>query len=150
MAKLLVGSLKGLLLSLIVMRDAIPTTWRRIPSRYRLEGTKCNTCNTPFFPPRKVCPKCRRKSKIVPFVFSGKGKVYSFTEISVPPKGLERQIPYVLAIIELDEGPRVTGQIVDARYEDIKIGDRVEVVFRRLQQNDPEGIIHYGFKFRLA
>ncbi len=132
------------------MKESIALTWRRIPHRYRLEGTKCEVCGNVYFPPRNVCPKCRSKGKIVPFTFSGKGKVYSLTEISVPPTGLERQVPYVFAIIELDEGARVAGQIVDASYEDVSIGDRVEVVFRKIQQDDPEGLIHYGFKFRLV
>ena len=82
--------------------------------------------------------------------YSGKGKVYSFTEITSPPEGFEEQAPYVLAIIELDEGAKVTGQIVDAVASDVKIGSRVEQVFRVIQRDDPEGLIHYGFKFRLV
>ena len=131
------------------MKESIPLTWRRIPERYRLKGSKCATCSTHYFPPRIVCQKCRRKGKIAPFFFSGNGSVYSFTEISSPASGFESQVPYVLAIIELDEGARLTGQIVDARKENVNIGNRVEAVFRKIQSDDPEGLIHYGFKFRL-
>ncbi len=132
------------------MKESIPITWRRIPSRYRLEGTKCENCNKHFFPPRNICPNCRRKGKIKPYVFSGKGKVVSFTTVYVAPEGFERNVPYVLAIIELEEGARVTGEIVDCKEEEVKIGDEVEMVFRKIQQEDPEGIIHYGYKFRLV
>lgn len=132
------------------MRTSIPLTWRRIPERYRLIGTKCNTCNTSYFPTRIVCHKCRRKGKIEKCEFKGKGKIYSFTEISSAPAGFEEQAPYVLAIIELEEGPRLTAQIVDVKGSDVKIGDTVESVFRTIQRDDPEGLIHYGFKFRLA
>ncbi len=131
------------------MKESIPLTWRRIPYRYRLEGTKCETCGRVFFPPRSVCPHCRRKGKIVPMKFSGKGRIYSYTTVYVAPEGYERNVPYVLAIVELDEGARVTGEIVDAKEEDVEMGKRVEVVFRKLQQEDPEGVIHYGYKFRL-
>lgn len=132
------------------MKESIPLTWRRIPERYRMRGAKCTTCSTPYFPPRIVCPKCRRKGKLEQMNFKGTGTVYSFTEISSPASGFEEQVPYVFAIIELDEGARVNGQIVDASKKDVKIGDKVEPVFRKIQSNDPEGLIHYGFKFRLV
>lgn len=129
------------------MKESIPLNWRRIKERYYLKATKCLTCNSIYFPPRSVCPKCRRKGKIVETKLSGKGEIYSFTRVYVPPEGLEKQAPYYLAIIKLKEGPMITAQIVDVE-DGIKIGDRVEVVFRKLQQEDPEGVIHYGFKFR--
>lgn len=132
------------------MKESISLTWRRIPERYRLLGVKCVTCGKAYFPRREICPKCRRKGKFEDIQFSGKGKVYSFTEVHVPPEGFKEQAPYVLAIIELDEGARLTAQIVDAKEEDVKIGDKVEVCFRAIQRDDPEGLIHYGFKFRLV
>jgi uncharacterized OB-fold protein len=132
------------------MKESIPLTWRRIPERYRLLGTRCANCNTHYFPKRSICPKCRRRGKIEDVRYSGKGKVYSFTEICSPPQGFEEQAPYVLAIIELDEGARLTGQIVDAHKADVKIGSRVDQVFRVIQRDDPEGLIHYGFKFKLV
>lgn len=132
------------------MRESIPLNWRRIPERYRMLGVKCETCAQTYFPKRSICPKCRRKGKITEMKFSGKGKVFSFTEVTSPPEGFEDQVPYVLAIIELDEGAKLTAQIVDAHMNDIKIGSRVEQVFRVIQKDDPEGLIHYGFKFKLV
>lgn len=132
------------------MRESVPLNWRRLPERYRILGMKCESCGTNYFPKRSICPKCRRKGKLVEVRFAGMGKVYSFTEISAAPEGFEDQVPYILAIIELDEGVKLTAQIVDAHKDDVKIGSRVESVFRAIQRDDPEGIIHYGFKFRLV
>jgi len=132
------------------MKEAIPLTWRRIPERYRLLGVTCETCGKNHFPKRLLCPKCRRKGKMVEIQYAGKGKVYSFTEVSAPPAGFEDQVPYILAVIELDEGARLTAQIVDAHKDDVKIGSKVEQVFRVIQRDDPEGLIHYGFKFKLV
>lgn len=137
------------------MKESISLTWRRIPERYRILGSKCITCGTTYFPSRAICPKCRRKGKLERLKFSGKGKVYSFTEIKAPSVGFEDQAPYMLAIIELEEGARLTGQIVDCDCGSdcacsVKIGDKVESVFRVIQRDDPEGLIHYGFKFRLV
>lgn len=132
------------------MKESIPLTWRRIPERYRLLGAKCETCGKCYFPKRSLCPKCRRKGKIVEVKYAGKGKVVSFTEVTSPPDGFEDQVPYILAIIELEEGARLTAQIVDATKADVKIGSKVEQVFRVIQRDDPEGLIHYGFKFKLS
>ncbi|MBI5051363.1 Zn-ribbon domain-containing OB-fold protein, partial [Candidatus Micrarchaeota archaeon] len=113
-------------------------------------GTKCVNCTTNYFPTRIVCPKCRRKGKTEKVQFKGKGKIYSFTEISAAAAGFEDQVPYVLALVELEEGPKLTTQIVDVMGKEVKIGDKVEMVFRAIQRDDPEGLIHYGFKFRLV
>jgi len=60
---------------------------------------------------------------------------------------MEIEAPYIVGIVELDEGPKVTAQIVDAREEELKIGMPVKMVFRRLRVDGDEGLIHYGFKF---
>ncbi|MFA5049392.1 MAG: Zn-ribbon domain-containing OB-fold protein [Candidatus Micrarchaeia archaeon] len=132
------------------MKSSISLTWRRIPERYRLEGNECLSCKSSFFPPRAVCPKCRRKGKLSPKRYSGKGKIYSYTRIHVPPDGFETQAPYFLALIDLAEGARILGQIVDCQENDISEGANVESVFRMIQKDDPEGLIHYGFKFRIV
>ncbi len=132
------------------MKESIPLTWRRIPERYRLIGVKCETCGKNYFPSRPICPKCRRKGKLVKVQFSGKGKIYTHTTIYSAPTGFENQVPYVIALIELEEGARVLGQVVDCDPKDVKIGAKVEKIFREIQRDDPEGLIHYGFKFKLA
>ena len=132
------------------MRSSIPLTWRRIPERYCMIGSKCTTCSGHFFPTREVCPKCRRKGKLEKVQFAGKGTIYSFTEIDSAPSGFEEQTPYVLAIVQLDEGARLTAQVVDVRASDIKIGDKVKAVFIMIQKDGDECLIHYGFKFRKA
>ncbi|MGB9719257.1 MAG: Zn-ribbon domain-containing OB-fold protein [Candidatus Anstonellales archaeon] len=128
------------------MRESVSLAWRRYPERYRMEGSQCTNCGEKFFPPRKVCPNCRRKGKIASFKFSGKGEVYSYTVVFSPPTGFEEQVPYTIVLVKLEEGAMVLGQLVDDG--DVRIGDRVEAVFRKIQSDDPEGLIHYGFKFR--
>ena len=129
--------------------ENLAITWRRIPERYRLTGSACETCKTNYFPTRKLCPKCRRKGKIVMKQFSGKGKVYSFTEVTAGPAGFELEVPYVLAIVELSEGPRLTAQVVGVSEKDVSIGVPVEMIFRKIMEDSKEGLIHYGYKFRL-
>jgi uncharacterized OB-fold protein len=79
---------------------------------------------------------------------SGKGEVLTYTIIHVGSDDFEEQIPYPIAIIQLDEGPRLTAQIVDCDNDDIHIGMRVESTFRKIQQDSSTGAIYYGYKFR--
>src|ERR1035437_1278895 len=87
---------------------AVPRFWREIPNRYNLIGTKCENCGTYYFPPRPVCPPCRRKGVIREYQFEGSGKVVTHTTIYSAPEGFSKMTPYVLAIVELDEGPMLT------------------------------------------
>lgn len=81
---------------------------------------------------------------------SGRGTVVSFSVIHDAPKDFDMMKPYVLAIVELEEGLRVTSQIIDAETEDVQIGMPVEAAFRKLGEEGEAGVIHYGYKFRPA
>ena len=95
--------------------------WRAIPQRYNMVGTKCETCGKVFFPPRSVCPHCRRNGKIVEHKCSGKGKVLTFSVVHSASDQYADMKPYVLAIVELEEGARMTTQIV-CEPEEVYIG----------------------------
>ncbi|HLD62365.1 MAG TPA: Zn-ribbon domain-containing OB-fold protein [Candidatus Norongarragalinales archaeon] len=132
------------------MRDALPLVWREIPERYNLIGSICENCKQEFFPQRLICPNCRRKGNLVEKKMPGEGKVFSFTEVHSGAKGFENETPYSLAIIELANGVKVLGHIVDAQPDKIRIGAKVSVVFRKIFAEGEEGIIAYGYKFKIA
>ena len=121
-------------------RQGIPPTWRSKPEKYRLVGSKCTDCGSVYFPQKNLCDKCSLST--VDFVFSGRGVVESYTIIRTPPAGFTG--PYLVAIIKLKEGPKITANVVG---EKIVIGDEVGSVFRRLNDTT-EGVIHYGLKFK--
>ena len=131
------------------MTEGLALHWRLIPSRYNLIGSECKTCGEKFFPPRSICPTCRRKGSINRYKFSGDGEVYSCTVVRAPPTGFEFQKPYAIALVKLEEGSMCTAQIVDCNPEDVKIGDKVELVFRKIMADNESGIIRYGYKFKL-
>ena len=126
---------------------SVPRFWRRINSLYRLEGVKCKDCGKEYFPARSRCVECNSYS-VEPFLFSGFGKVITFSWVYTPPKGFNNTIPYCLAIVELDEGPKVTTQIVGVDQKNVKIDMPVEFAFRKISSEGEEGVITYGFKFR--
>jgi uncharacterized OB-fold protein len=81
------------------------------------------------------------------FTFAGKGEVYSYTTLQETPEGFDEQAPYVLALIKLDEGPIITAQLTDVDGP-VAIGDKVEMVTRKLMTEGARGMIIYGYKFR--
>ncbi len=127
---------------------AVPRFWREIPNRYNLVGARCGNCNKVLFPPRYICPYCRRMGKLEPYRLKRRGKIFSYTIIHAAANGFEDQAPYALAIIELEDGPRLTAQVTDCNTDEIKIGDEVEIVFRRMGEDGKDGVIYYGFKAR--
>ena len=128
--------------------QSVPMLWRRIKNVYNLVGRHCRTCDTKYFPPVPLCPKCRRKTDFVDSQLSGLGKIYSYTIIHDPPAGFKDLAPYVLALVRLDEGPLVLSQIVEVDSELLKIGMSVQVVFRRIGDAGRTGVLRYAYKFR--
>ena len=125
----------------------IPRNWRLHQQRYRLVGEICERCGEHLFPPRDVCPECEAPAK-TPFNFSGRGEVYSYSTVYHPPAEFERDAPYTVALVRLEEGPLVTAQLTDVDVEEVHVGMSVEIVTRRMSSNGDEGVINYGYKFR--
>jgi uncharacterized OB-fold protein len=121
--------------------------WRLQQQRYGLVGEVCPHCEEKIFPPRDVCPNCAQEAK-TPYVFSGKGEVFSYTTVYDPPEGYEGNAPYTVALIQLEEGPLVTAQLTDVDNGKVEIGVPVEMVTRKLREDGERGMLVYGYKFR--
>jgi hypothetical protein len=120
--------------------------WREIPQRYRLEANKCESCDTTYFPPRLVCPQCKKRD-LLPAKLAEKGKILTYTIIRVPPHQFADQAPYAVGVIELEDGVKITAQIVDCDFEELKVGKKVRIEFRKIFQEGESGILCYGYKF---
>ena len=79
---------------------------------------------------------------------SGKGEVFSWTIIYDAPYGYQEFAPYVVAWVQLEEGPLVTAMLTDINIHDVEMGMKVEVVTRVLRKDGNKGLIVYGNKFR--
>jgi uncharacterized OB-fold protein len=123
--------------------------WRENPSRYNLAANTCHNCGRVFFPPRTICPDCRRKSlgRMKPIKLKGEGEVYSFSLVHDVPAALETQKPYVIAMVKMEEGVMLTSQIIDVDPAQVKIGMKVRTTLRKLGEDGTQGVIYYGYKF---
>jgi uncharacterized OB-fold protein len=95
----------------------------------RLLLQRCADCEAVIWYPRGFCPACSG-SRLDWFEASGRGTVYSFTVVRRGAMGLYAGTePYVLAYVELDEGPRVMTNVVDCDPDAVSVGDAVSAVF---------------------
>lgn len=76
------------------------------------------------------------------------GIVESFTIVYNAPKDYEENIPYIIALVRLENGVKIISQIVDA--DKIEIGMKVEPCLRKVCVDGDDGLIHYGTKFRVT
>ena len=131
---------------------SVPRFWREIPERYNLQASKCGNCQAIHFPPREVCPTCRRASigKLTPVRLSGRGRILEWTRVHKAAPGYAMQVPYVVALIQSDEGPIITGTVVDSDPAAIRCGAAVHSVFRRLGADGDDGVIYYGTKWQVS
>jgi uncharacterized protein len=128
-----------------MFRDSSIIRWRNYKDRYMLIGYECVSCGKKYFEKKGLCP-CG-ETEFSEIEFSGKGKIVSFTQVHSGPEAFAEMAPYCVAIIDLEEGARLTGQVVDCKYEELKIGTEVEAVFRKFYKSGDKGVIHYGTKF---
>jgi uncharacterized OB-fold protein len=89
---------------------------------------RCRACSATTWYPRGLCPSCG-VTDLEWIEASGRGTVYSYTVIHRGEGAYRETTPYVLAYVELDEGPRLLTNVVDTDPGAVSVGQEVEVVF---------------------
>lgn len=99
-------------------------------ARGELRVMRCSSCGTAQFPPRAVCPACATPGAGEWVTASGRGEVWSFGvfhKAYLPEPA--PQPPYNVAVVQLDEGPKLITNIVSVPQSEIRVGMAVEAVF---------------------
>ena len=78
----------------------------------RLLGLKCQDCNAITVPPKIACQKCASTDMEI-IELKGKGKIQTFTTVFVASEGRQGEVPYIIVLTELDEGPWIMGNLID-------------------------------------
>jgi uncharacterized OB-fold protein len=103
-------------------------------NRRSMEVQRCESCGSHVFYPRGLCPSCgSRALRWTPV--SGRGRIYAFTIVHRPTNAAFRaDAPYILAMVELDEGVRMMTNIVGVAPDParVRIGMPVEVVYEEV------------------
>lgn len=92
--------------------------------------------------------KIHRHQKETTSLIGKKGKIVVWTIIRIATKLFSSQAPYPVAIVKLDKGQQLIGQLVDWEEEDLKKGREVIAVLRRSWTEDKESVITYTIKFK--
>ena len=114
-----------------------------------LEGHKCQSCSAVYLGERAVCSKCGARDKIKTEKLANTGTLYVYSIVHRSFPGIE--VPYVSAIVDLDGGGTVKGNLIniDPDPEKIKLGMPVEVVYKdALGRKDREGNSYVSYFFQ--
>lgn len=76
----------------------------------KLLGLKCNSCGNITVPPKMTCQECGGTDLDI-VELSKMGKIVTFTVVNVAPEGRQNEVPYIIALVKLDEGPWIMGNL---------------------------------------
>lgn len=115
-----------------------------------LEGQKCKKCGAIFLGERRACSKCSTVGEFEAHKLSDRGELYVFSIIHRSFPGVE--VPYVSAVVDLEGGGTVKGNLVnvDPTPEKVKLGMPVEVIYKIAPRKDAEGNEYLTYYFQPA
>jgi hypothetical protein len=113
-----------------------------------LEGHKCKNCGSVFIGERSTCSKCYARDQIEPVKLGATGELYVFSIVHRSFPGIE--VPYISAIVDLDGGGTVKGNLIGIEPvpEKIKLGMKVELVYKVAPTKDREGNEYLAYYFQ--
>jgi len=91
---------------------------------------RCDACGKYWFPPSLLCPHCN-ETKWTWTSTSGRGRIFSYVVYHwVYHPGFAEEVPYAVAVIELDEGPRMVSNVIGIAPDKLACDLRVQVVYQ--------------------
>ncbi len=113
-----------------------------------LEGHRCKQCEAVFLGERSVCASCGAREELSPFKLSNQGELYVYSIVHRSFPGIE--VPYISAIVDLEGGGTVKGNLIniDPDPEQIKMGMPVEVVYQIAPRKDADGNEYLAYFFQ--
>jgi len=92
--------------------------------------------------------KVWRRQKEIKKILGKTGKILAWTKIFISGKEFKKYAPYPVVLVDIEDGSKAYGQLVDYRLSNIKTGQKVIAVLRKVREATPEGVIAYGIKFK--
>ena len=114
-----------------------------------IEGHKCGDCGAMYLGERANCAKCGARGKIEKTRLSNTGKLYAYTIVHRSFPGIE--VPYISAIVDLDGGGTIKGNLIDTEPdpEKIEFGMPIDVVYKdALGRKDRDGNSYISYFFQ--
>lgn len=125
-------------------RPAAPPAARKEDWKFAFTGSRCDNCGTRHLPPQRVCVKCNAVDQMsAERLADVPATIATFT---VDRLAFSLSPPVVAAVVDFDGGGRFQCELTDVDPADVRIGDRVQMTFRRLFTAD--GVHNYFWKAR--
>jgi uncharacterized OB-fold protein len=115
-----------------------------------LEGFRCSNCDAVHLNDHPACPACRKRGTLKASKLASTGKLYNFTVVHRNFPGVP--VPFISAIVDLDGGGTVKGNLIDMvpSPESIKFDMPVKVVFKDAGRKDKDGNSYLAYFFTPA
>jgi len=124
-----------------------PFNWRHRRFRYRLVVNRCYNCGAIHHYDAKICRRCG-SNRLTEEQLPTRARLVAFTVVRNPPIGYEKRAPYVVGVVEFEDGTMILTGITDCDPDELRPGMEMEKVVRRLAEDGESGLIAYGYKFR--
>ena len=113
-----------------------------------LEGQRCKSCSAIFLGERDTCSKCGTQGQLEAFALSNQGELYVYSIVYRSFPGIE--VPYISAIVDLDGGGTVKGNLINVEPDPdkVKMGMPIEVVYRVADRKDADGNEYLAYFFQ--
>ena len=125
-------------------RPAAPPSFRSEHWKFHFTGSRCEECGTRHLPPQRVCVSCGAVDRMTPEALADVPGTIATSTIDRLTYSLNP--PVVVVVIDFDGGGRYQCEMTDVDPTTVKIGDRVEMTFRRLYTTG--GVHNYFWKAR--
>ncbi len=126
------------------VRPAAPIMRRHEQWKYAFYGSRCEVCGQGHLPPQRVCLKCKSVDQMKPECYADKScKITTFT---LDRLAYSLQPPVISTVVDFDCGGRLACELTDADPKEVKIGDQLEMTFRRFYTG--QGVHNYFWKAR--
>jgi hydroxymethylglutaryl-CoA synthase len=125
---------------------AISATWRERKAMLGLVGSQCTQCGTPVYPPQKVCvnPECRATGQMEEYPFAERaGSLFTYTADNL---AFSWDPPALYGIVDFEGGGRYWFDLTDCSLEELKVGMKVRMTFRRKYSDENRSIVGYFWK----
>ncbi len=125
---------------------SLSLTWREQDAVVRLAGGRCKACGTPQFPRERICinPHCGELDKMERYVFSDKtGRLFTYTADHLT---YSEDPPSLYGIVDFEGGGRYWFDLTDCRLESLKVGQPVQMTFRRKYRDEARSLYGYFWK----
>jgi len=119
-------------MQIVPKEDALTRPYWEGARRQQLLLQHCRACGHVWHPPTPICPACQAKDYDWQPA-CGRGRIYSYTVVHHPAHvAVKDAVPYLVALVTLEEGPRVVANILDTPMEEVRIDMAVSLTFREI------------------